>query len=153
MRISAVVDALAADLSALGGLGDDTTADVARRLAAAMEGPLTARLLEALGQVTAELDASLAGARVELRLVGGDAELVVIDEERDAPVEGPDDTDGDADARITLRVSSRLKAMVEAAAGREGVSVNSYIVRGLAQLARPEREVRVGRRLRGQGRS
>ena len=37
--------------------------------------------------------------------------------------------DGDASARISLRLSEALKADVEAAAGRDGLSVNSWLVR------------------------
>ena len=151
MRVSAVVEGLAADLSALGALGDDTTADAARRLAGAMQGPLTARFFELLGQVAAELGASLPDHRVEVRLVGGDAELVV---DAEAPV-GPPETEpeGEADARITLRLSAQLKARIEAASAREGVSVNTYIVRAVSQQARTSQGRRVGRRLSGYGRS
>ena len=116
-----------------------------------MQGPLTARFLELLGQVAAELGASLPGHRVEVRLVGGDAELVV-----DAEVpSGPPETEpeGEADARITLRLSAQLKARVEAASAREGVSVNTYIVRAMSQQARTWQGTRAGRRLSGYGRS
>ena len=152
MRISAVVADLAGDLAALGALGDDAMADAARRLAAAMEGPLTARLIEVLGQVAAELDTREPDRHIEVRLVGDDAELTVAG----APPEpDPDETDleGEADARISLRLSSALKARVEAASAREGVSVNTWIVRVLGQQARPERGRKTARRLTGYGRS
>ena len=55
-------------------------------------------------------------------------------------------------ARITLRLSEALKTSVEAAAAREGVSVNTWIVRALGRSAgAPAR--RVGRRLTGYGES
>lgn len=148
MRISVVAEGLAKDLEALGALGDETTANAARLLAVAMQGPITARLLEVLGQLAAELGESLPDQTVEVRLVGDDVELVV----GAASPTGPD-LEGDADARITLRLSAQLKARVEAASAREGVSVNTYIVRALNQQARPERAVKIGRRLSGYGRS
>jgi hypothetical protein len=113
-----------------------------------MQGPITARLLAVLGQLAAELSESLPEQTVEVRLLGDDAELVV-------GTAGPSEPEleGDADARITLRLSGQLKARVEAASAREGMSVNSYIVRALNQQARPERVVRAGRRLTGYGRS
>jgi hypothetical protein len=139
---------LAQDLAALGALGDETTANAARLLAIAMQGPITARLLEVLGQLAAELDESLPEQSVEVRLVGDNAELVV-------GTAGATETEpeGEADARITLRLSAQLKARIEAASAREGVSVNSYIVRALSQQARPERAPKIGRRMTGYGRS
>jgi hypothetical protein len=139
---------LAQDLAALGALGDETTANAARLLAIAMQGPITARVLEVLGQLAAELDESLPEQSVEVRLVGDNAELVV-------GTAGATETEpeGEADARITLRLSAQLKARIEAASAREGVSVNSYIVRALNQQARPDRAPKIGRRMTGYGRS
>jgi HicB family len=151
VRISAVVDELAADLAALGALGDEVTADAARRLAAAMQGPITARLLEALGRVAEELGASLPNFRVAVRLVGGDVELVAEAEAPSEPVEV--EPEGEADARITLRLSTQLKARIEAASAREGVSVNTYVVRALGQQARSDWGTKGRRRLSGYGRS
>jgi hypothetical protein len=49
-----------------------------------------------------------------------------------------------------LRLPESLKAGVEAAAVREGLSVNSWIVRALKRgLDAPERRRRVGRRMTG----
>jgi hypothetical protein len=129
-------------------LGDETTANAARLLAIAMQGPITARVLELLGQLAAELGESLPEHTVEVRLVGDNAELVV-----DMAGRGEPEPEGDADARITLRLSAQLKARVEAASAREGISVNTYIVRALNQQARPEKGTKVGRRLSGYGRS
>jgi hypothetical protein len=148
LRISVVAEGLAKDLEALGALGDEATANAARLLAVAMQGPITAKLLEVLGQLAVELGESLPGHTVEVRLVGDDAELVVGTADETEP-----DLEGDADARITLRLSAQLKARVEAASARDGVSVNTYIVRALNQQARPERGVKIGRRLSGYGRS
>ncbi len=81
MRVSTVVAGLASDLTTLGALGDDAMADAAARLAAAMAGPLTARLLELLGQAAAELEGGEPGTHVQVRLAGDDVHLVVIDPE------------------------------------------------------------------------
>ena len=152
MRISAAVASVTDDLAALGALGDDAMAEAAGRLAQAMERPLTARLLELLGQVAAELQAREPHLQVEVRLVGDDAELIVVERQPD-PDAGEPEPDSDADARITLRLSSTLKARVEAASAREGVSVNTWIGRVLGQQARLQGRSRGGRRLTGYGRS
>ena len=113
-----------------------------------MHGPITAWLLEVLGQLAAELGESLPEHSVEVRLVGDDAGLVVGTTAASEP-----ELEGEADARITLRLSAQLKVRIEAASAREGMSVNSYIVRALNQQARPERVMKVGRRMSGYGRS
>ncbi len=55
-------------------------------------------------------------------------------------------------ARITLRLPDGLKAGIEAAAAREGVSANSWIVSALGRAVEPRRG-RVGHRLTGFGQS
>jgi hypothetical protein len=152
VQISAVTDALSADMVALGSLGDEATAQVAQRLSVAMTAPIAARLVEMLAQVAAELDSTLARGRVEVRIVGGDAELVLID---DADVPDPPTeltVDSDAGARISLRLSSPLKTKVEAYAAASGVSVNTYIIRLLSQHPQPPHNLG-RRRLSGYGRS
>lgn len=138
MKVSAVVQDLAADLAALGELGDEAMASSARRLASAMQAPLTARLLEVIGQVATELNAVLGGDHAEVRLVGDDARLVVsaaADTGPDLPTGDQPAADGAAEgeARVTLRLPAQLKGRLEAAATGEGVSLNTYIVRALAQ--------------------
>ena len=59
-------------------------------------------------------------------------------------------------ARITLRLPESLKVRLEAAAAREGVSVNTWLVQVLVRLSRPSRAHPSGgsrRRLTGYGRS
>ena len=145
MRVSSFVATLREDLVALAALGDEDTAAVATRLADAMVRPVSAALLELLSEIAAELDANLPHGRVEVRLLGQDAELVY--------VEDPDATeqaDADASARITLRLPEQLKARVEQAAARDGVSVNTYVVRALQQRSRTNVP---GHRISGYGRS
>jgi HicB family len=157
VRISSVVDQLASDLAALGALGDEAMATAANRLAHAMQGPFTARLLEVLSQAAAELAPVLGDDHVEVRLVGDDVQLVVFSGgPSPAAVAGPPpEPDDEPEARITLRLPAPLKARVEAASAREGLSVNAFIVRALSQEARaePARGPRVGRRISGYGRS
>jgi predicted HicB family RNase H-like nuclease len=71
---------------------------------------------------------------------------VYTDEEEAEPAAAP--ADDALNARITLRISDTLKAQLELAASREGLSVNSWIVRALAR-GLETRSVRAGRRLTG----
>src|ERR1700678_3721208 len=85
-----------------------------------------------------EITGELAPRSVEVRLRGRDPEFIVsapLDEE---PIEDADkvlvaqyDDDG-ATWRVTLRLPGGLRAAVEAAARREGASLNSWLVRAAA---------------------
>jgi hypothetical protein len=72
----------------------------------------------------------------------------------DARVPAGEAEGGDPSARITLRLSEGLKARVEEGAAREGVSVNTFIIRALDRgtgASRPGGRARGGNRLRGYG--
>src|SRR5256885_13504605 len=88
-------------------------------------------------------------APLPISLSGRDPQLVVIVEPK-TPSDPPTAAGDDASARITLRLAEALKTAVEAAANREQVSTNTWIVRtlGRALEQRPTR-VRTGNRLQG----
>ncbi|HWH06390.1 MAG TPA: YlcI/YnfO family protein [Gaiellaceae bacterium] len=149
MQMAQFLDSLQTDLEAVAAVGDDAVGEAARRLSAAIRSSAGLRLLEALGDVALEVSAQLPGGHVEVRLAGPDPQLVYVEEEQEAaaPAAAPDD---EASARITLRLPEGLKATIEAVAGREGVSVNAWIVRALArEVSGPSRGPRVGKRLTG----
>ena len=148
MQLTPHVSAIQSDLAAAAALGDDATAEAARRLANALGSSLQLRLLELLGEAALDVTAQLPSGHVEVRLSGREPQLVVVELE---PATDPQPTAGDdVSARITLRLSEALKAAVEAAADREQVSTNTWIVRtlGRALEQRPTR-VRTGNRLQG----
>lgn len=88
-----------------------------------------------------ELTAQLPNGRIDVRLSGGDVQLTFVGDEPASPA-GDDDTS----ARVTLRLSERLKGQAEAAAASEGVSLNTWLVRTVsAGVGRRT----VGNRLRG----
>ena len=151
MQTTPYVDALLADLEAMAALGDDAVADAARRLSQTLRASAGLRLLDLLGEAALEVSGQLPSGHVEVRLAGQEPSLVYVEEESSSA--GPVATTEDGtSARITLRLSEALKASVEAAAAREGVSVNTWIVRALGRSSSaPVR--RVGRRLTGYGES
>ncbi len=108
-------------------------------------------LLDALQIATAEITSELAPGSVELRLRGGDPEFVITPAPADragaAPAGMPDASDDFAGrgsaavttgsgeggvARINLRLPEQLKTRVEEAADREGLSINTWLVRAAA---------------------
>ncbi len=150
MKMSMVVDGVRSDVASVGELGDEIVADVAERIADLVGRSLPARILELLSDVAAEVSAELPEGRVEIRVAGDDVDLAYVE---DAPEAGGDGETTDLSARITLRLGEGLKTRVEESAGREGVSVNTYIVRTLERGSSANRP-RAGRglnRLRGYG--
>src|ERR1043165_5463761 len=95
-----------------------------------------------LGGAALEITGQIEPGRVEVRLAGRDPELVVIaDETPDTSQVGFGE---EASGRITLRLPESLKAGIEAAADREGISTNAWLVRTIARTLeqRPARKSR-----------
>jgi hypothetical protein len=150
MQIDGYVQALRDDLARVAAVGDESTARAAELLAVALESSLGRRLQEALGEAALELSGQLDSGRVEVRIAGGDPELVLVRDEG-AAAEPADEA---FTARITLRLPESLKARLEAAAAREGVSVNTWLVHLLHHAAEPRSHSGGSRRrLTGYGRS
>ncbi len=151
MQIDGFVQALREDLARVAAVGDESTARAADLLAVALEASLGKRLLEALGEAALELSSQLENGRVEVRVAGGDPELVYVPDEESAPAEPADEA---FSARITLRLPESLKIRLEASASIHGVSVNTWLVQVLIRTLEP-RSPSGGsrRRLTGYGRS
>ena len=136
MQIDGYVQALREDLARVAAVGDESTGR---------------RLLEALGEAALELSGQLEDGRVEVRFAGGDPELVLVRDEEATAAEPADEA---FTARISLRLPESLKARLETAAARDGVSVNTWLVQVLARVAEPRPSSGGSRRrLTGYGRS
>jgi hypothetical protein len=152
MQTAPYVQAIQADLAAAASLGDEATADAGRRLSLAVESSLHLRLLDLLTEVSLDLSAQLSSGRVEVRLAGREPQLVVVEDE---PADTQTSTvDEGETSRITLRLPEALKAQAEAAAAREGVSTNTWLVRAVARALEPRTtRIRTGNRLQGYAQS
>ncbi|TFV91649.1 hypothetical protein E4P40_05710 [Blastococcus sp. CT_GayMR20] len=145
MDLSPYVDQLRRELVAAAEVGGDEARALAERLTAPLEASLRLALLSALSTAAEELTTQLAPGAVDVRLRGGDISFVVSlpppDEFADRPVteEPPPAPDGDegATSRITLRLPEQLKSRIEDAAGREGFSVNTWLVRAVTRALTP----------------
>jgi hypothetical protein len=142
MQLEEYVRQVHDQLRASAALGDERTQQVASALAGTIDSSVRLALLAAVsaaaGEITAALFEANDGPAVTVAL-DGDEIRVDITRTVDAPPTTPPSTDdGEASARISLRLSERLKADVEQAAGRDGVSVNTWLVRAAsAALTRP----------------
>jgi HicB family len=140
METTRFVDAVRADLEAAAAVGGPALVEAAERLSAALDSSMRLALLDALSEASLELSAQIAAGRVEVRLAGREVELTYVADEPAPPAEE------ETPARITLRLPERLKVDAEAAAAREGVSTNAWLVRAVTAAVGQRR---VGRRLRG----
>lgn len=148
--------------------------EAAERLAQGIEPALRLTFMEMASDVAAEVTSRLDGDVVDVRLRGGNPEIVV-DRARDeqptvpfgtppeppvapAPPQPPVDDDGST-ARISLRLPDYLKTQADEAAAGEKVSLNTWLIRavqlaltpnqGGIDITTPGGRVRIGRSLSG----
>lgn len=133
-------------LTAADAAGDDAR-ELAQRLTAPLDAAVRLVLLDALSAAAGEISADLAPGSVDVRLRAGEPEFVVDrrpDHAASAPAPAPripaapvPEPDEGATTRTTLRLPDHLKSQVEVAAAREGLSVNSWLVRAVAAALDP----------------
>ncbi|MCW2749638.1 MAG: hypothetical protein JWR83_748 [Aeromicrobium sp.] len=117
----------------------------------ALESTARLVLLDALSAAASEITSELAPGSVDVRLRGRDPEFVVMqapshvayDVAEHAPAApvapaAPEAEDGST-TRTTLRLPEQLKGRVEEAASREGLSVNTWLVRAVSAALEPTR--------------
>ena len=142
MQLESHIQAIQQELAATGALGDEAAAEAARRIGEALASTLHLHLLDILGEAALEITGQIEPGRVEVRLAGRDPELVVIGDE--TPDTSQFGLGEESSGRITLRLPESLKAGIEAAADREGISTNAWLVRTIARTLeqRPARKSR-----------
>jgi len=125
--------------------GSDSAVEAAGRALLAAAAPAVRGLaLDLAEQAAAEVRAQLPGHVVEVVLEEGEPALRVRPEEAGRAAVASDEA---ADARVTLRLSPRLKQMIEEAAADRGESLNAWLVRTLS--AQGGRHHPRGRRVEG----
>ncbi|MEI6621414.1 MAG: toxin-antitoxin system HicB family antitoxin [Actinomycetes bacterium] len=140
MELQSFVDDVRDQLLTAAENSGDESRQAAERMTATIDSALRLALLAAISAATDEITLDLAPGSVEVRLRGRDPEFAVtLPAELQAPVaptppavQSAPEIDESGTARITLRLSELLKLRVEEAAGREGLSVNAWLVRTLA---------------------
>ncbi len=144
MDLNRYVAELQQELLTAAEAGGEDAVELAQRLVAPLRSSTRLVLLDALAAAAADITSELAPGGVELRLRGRDPEFVVTPPDDGtesvaappaplpAPVEAPVEGDDAGTARVTLRLPEPLKVRVEDAAGRDGLSVNAWLVRTLS---------------------
>jgi HicB family len=142
MQLDSHIQAIQEELVAAAARGDEESAEIARRMGEALAATLHLHLLDLLGEAALEIGGQFDAGRVEVRLAGRDPELVVVqDETPDAAQIGAGE---ELSGRISLRLPESLKTSVEAAATREGISTNAWLVRTIGR-ALEQRSAKHGR--------
>ncbi|MFG2005019.1 toxin-antitoxin system HicB family antitoxin [Spirillospora sp. NPDC048911] len=156
MDLMPYVENLRRELAVAAEAGGPEARALAERLTGALESAARLTLLEALSAAADEITGDLAPGSVEVRLRGGDPAFVVTPpqsppvgqaagaaEAARAAVSPPATTqavspfDDGGTARMTLRLPEHLKLRVEEAAGRQGLSVNAWLVRAISTAFEP----------------
>lgn len=124
----------------------------AERLALALDAAARLAILDALSEAAGEITRELAPGSVDLRLRGRDVEFVVATPRDDEPATAltsvdtrpapADEQDDASTSRVSLRLPEALKSRAEAAAARDGVSLNSWLVRAVGAALEPRPAVR-----------
>jgi len=140
MDLGIYVEGLQRQVAVAAEAGGDEARAVAERLTVPLEAAIRLTLQDAVTAAAEEITCDLAPGSVEVRLRGRELEFAVTPPPVESPVPdagdpadaAPVDADEGATARINLRLPDHLKARIEQAAGREGLSVNTWLVRAAA---------------------
>jgi hypothetical protein len=143
MELDSYVGQVREQLVAAASLGDDRVREVANALAAAAlpavrlailgalaaaADEITAALLDRPGSPTVAVHLDPGGAGDTGGAGGTDVRIAVTNDAAEESIP-PRADEGDASARISLRLSETLKTEIDSAATSAGVSVNTWLVR------------------------
>jgi hypothetical protein len=153
MDLSSYIDSLRGQLAGAAELGGEDARALAERLTGPLESAFRLALLDALSTAAGEITRDLAPGSVELRLRGQEPSFVVTLPATTAPdadtgsssTSAPPavaDVEESAMSRINFRLPDHLKGQIEEAAGRESLSVNTWLVRITAAAVRAQHPTR-----------
>jgi hypothetical protein len=142
MDLTQYIGDLRQQLAVSAEAGGDDARVLAERLTAPLESAARLALLDALSAAAAEITRDLAPGSVDVRLRGREPTFVVTLPPADEPLDHPavppaggsrpaapaEGEEGEM-SRVNFRLPEHLKARIEDAAAREGLSVNAWLVR------------------------
>ncbi|WP_106403366.1 toxin-antitoxin system HicB family antitoxin [Actinocorallia populi] len=153
MDLMPYVENLRRELVVAAEAGGPEARALAERLTGVLEAATRLALLEALSAAADEITRELAPGSVDVRLRGGDPAFVVTPPQSGpsyeaagggqetappaVPPAAPPTVEEGGTARMTLRLPEHLKLRVEEAAGRQGISVNAWLVRAVSAAFEP----------------
>src|SRR5882757_2685973 len=135
MDLQPYVDGVRHELAVAAAAGGPDAEALGDRLTAPLESAIRLALLEALSEAAEQITRDLAPGSVDVRLRGRDPEFTVdpgVAELTAAPAVASESEDDGGTWRVTLRLPENLRTGVDAAARRDGLSVNAWLVRAAA---------------------
>jgi len=137
MDLTPYVETMRSHLLTAAAMGDEKARDTARLLADALEPGARLALTNALSAFAAEVTAAWGAGSVELRMRGGEPEVVVTPEAIAEPSheDGFMNIESDADAsaaRVSLRMPEAVKSAAETRANEAALSLNAWLTRTIA---------------------
>lgn len=149
MNLAPHVETLRRELMIAAEAGGDEARALAERLVTPLDSATRLVLLDALSDAASEITSELAPGSVEVRLRGREPEFVVTSPPAEESFEDvgaasikttaaySGEVDESGASRTTLRLPDHVKARVDEAAGREGLSVNAWLVRAVVAALEP----------------
>jgi hypothetical protein len=137
MELSEYIETLRGEVASVTRVAGEDVARAGQMIAEALDSSIRLTLLDVLSGAAAEITSRLDDVAVELRLSSGNPAFVVVHappEPPPPPAPGADPARGDGEeetgtSRVTLRLPDGLKTRAEAAAARDGLSLNAWLVR------------------------
>jgi predicted transcriptional regulator len=152
MELGQYVSDLQRQLEDAAAIGAEGTRAVAARLAAGLDAATRLVLFDALSAAVGEITRDLAPGSVDMRLRGREIEFVVThpntEPDADERPAATVDLDDASTSRTTLRLPDGLKARVDEAAAADGLSINAWLVRAIADALQPKQRRTAQRTLR-----
>lgn len=157
MELSEYIETLRREVASVTRVAGDEVARAGQMIAEALDSSIRLTLLDVLSGAAAEITSRLDDTAVELRLSSGTPTFAIVHAVPDPAPPPPDAARGDGEeetgaSRVTLRLPDGLKARAEAAAARDGLSLNSWLVRAASRALDdpPQASSRPSRRGPGQ---
>lgn len=163
MDLSQYVGSVREQLANASALADEQTQHLVQKLGTSLDSALRLTLIQALSDAAVEISTELAPTTVEVRMDGAEPEFVIRqasagthdesyaddsdDSDDDDDENDVEDEDEEGQARISLRLSTRLKRRVDDAADEDEVSTNAWITNAVVSQLRRRRR----RDFRGHG--
>ncbi len=137
MDLTPYVETMRSHLLTAAAMGDEQARETARRLADALEPGARLALTNALSAFAAEVTAAWGAGSVEIRMRGGEPEVVVTTETIASAAADESfiniEADGEAGAaRVSLRMPEAVKSAAETRANESALSLNAWLTRTIA---------------------
>jgi hypothetical protein len=144
MELSEYIETLRGEVASVTRVAGEDVARAGQMIAEALDSSIRLTLLDVLSGAAAEITSRLDDAAVELRLSSGNPAFVVVHAPPEPPppplpAPGGDPARGEGEeetgtSRVTLRLPDGLKTRAEAAAARDGLSLNAWLVRAASRV-------------------